>query len=259
MKRTDENKIIWPTGTSSADRRHCRDIINHVRDDVRGVVQLFVACSGGLDSTVLAHIISQVKIIQPRTHDGVYFVPGLVYINHGLRALDELSAEVGALNALSKDIGIPISMKSIVIDHDKNVQFDARQKRYEALMNLALDHYDPKLAPRMPVVVLAHHMNDVAESKLFQVLTGRDVTGMVRAWREPKSWSFGQKSMTFLRPLLTFTRADLERYAKVWGLRWWEDSSNDTDKYTRNKIRHHLIPWIEENVNPGIVKMLAGG
>jgi tRNA(Ile)-lysidine synthase len=53
------------------------------------------------------------------------------------------------------------------------------------------------------------------------------------------------------------TRESIERYAKIWNLSWSEDSSNCKDKYTRNRIRNELIPWIKENVNAGIVKTLC--
>lgn len=234
MKKTDRNRIEWPQGTSSEDRRFARDIINSLtlHLDHRHVV---IACSGGMDSTVLAHAYSMARTI------GLYVETSLMYVNHKLRTENEIEKDIRYVNFLGKTI----CSRTIVTDIDirkGNVQMEARSARYEALAKAARNLGG--------VVFLAHHANDVAESKLFQFLTGRKVTGIAPMFRN--------SDVSFFRPFLHLKRDDLERYAKIWELQWSEDSSNNTDKYTRNKIRHHLIPWIESEINPGIVKMLSG-
>ena len=108
-----------------------------------------------------------------------------------------------------------------------------------------------------PLVLLAHHANDVAESRLFQFLTGRDTGGIREDFVQRDEES--EQYVIFKRPLLSFTKEDLVRYAEAWGLVWCEDRSNSTNKYTRNWIRNKLIPLIEKDLNPGIVKMLSTG
>jgi tRNA(Ile)-lysidine synthase len=101
-------------------------------------------------------------------------------------------------------------------------------------------------------VFTAHNANDDAETKLFQFLRGRKEQPGIPTTRKLNETS----SVLLVRPLLNFSRKDLERYARCFALTWCEDASNATDDYTRNKLRHHLIPWVETHVNPGFVNML---
>lgn len=233
MKRTDKNRISWPRGTSSEDRRFARDLIKSLTDHLNHH-HVIIACSGGLDSTVLAHAYKNACAISS------YVETSLMYINHKLRTKEEILIDINHVTSLGKEFNMNIIIDKINIGSG-NIQIEARTARYEVLAKAAHNLNG--------VVLLAHHANDIAESKLFQFLTGRKVIGIA-----PK---FTINNAYFFRPLLKFTRNDLERYAKIWNLSWSEDSSNTTDKYTRNKIRHHLIPWIENEINPGIVSMLS--
>lgn len=196
---------------------------------------IVIGCSGGLDSTVLAHAHTCVRTIGPHIEST------LVYVNHNLRTSEEIEKDIEHVNFLGKEFGMNVLVESIHITKG-NVQLEARDARYGVLAKVA--------SGLGGSVLLAHHANDVAESKLFQFLTGREVIG-ITPW-------FSFNDVVFGRPLLNITRSDLERYASIWKLNWSEDSSNSTDKYTRNKIRHHLIPFIEKEINPGVVKMLIG-
>lgn len=239
MKKTDRKRISYPKGTSSEDRRFVRALIaqvaNYLRDNQICRNHVVIGCSGGLDSTVLAHLHACARTIGPHVEST------LVYVNHNLRTQEEIQKDIDHVNHLGKELNMNVLVENIHLGTG-NVQLEARDARYEALANIA--------CTLESIVLLAHHGNDIVESKLFQFLTGREVIGI------SKSFSF--KEIQFFRPMLEFTRLDLERYAKIWNLNWSEDSSNSTDKYTRNKIRHHLIPFIEKEINPGVVKMLIG-
>lgn len=253
FRRTDQGKIIWPKGISSEDRRFCRDLYTNLiyHDTIRvphsyGCLglkqgnQVVIACSGGLDSTVLSHAFVQRTIIRPKLNDNP-ITTTLVYVNHNLRPNDETNQDTKHVQTLAKSLGVQHQVASVRVQ-EGNVQAQAREARYDALALIARQK-------QYASVYLAHHVNDVAETKLFQFLTGRPVIGIHR--------THIRNRVVFSRPLIEFTREDLLRYASIWKLGWSEDSTNATDKYTRNRIRHDLIPWIEKEINPGIVKMLG--
>lgn len=231
FSRTDKAKLQWPKGTLAKNRILSRKIIESI-DIYDNVV---IACSGGLDSTVLSHAYSKSCLIK-----GVTSNVTLLYVNHNLRSQEEIDADICHVKNLANSLNFNFQVESVTLS-DGNVQAQAREARYNALSLFA--------GKGAATVLLAHHANDVAETKLFQFLTGRPVSGI--------GSELTTNGATFKRPILEFFRDDLEIYAKTWNLSWSEDSSNSKLKYTRNKIRHELIPWIEKNINPSIVKILS--
>ena len=249
FKRTDKGKINWPKGISKKDKAFCRKFYKAIdKYWERNVVCLdssntVIACSAGLDSCVLAHVYAQAKVLKD-----INGPTKMVYVNHGLRFDSETKKDESHVRDFAKCLDFNSESIKVHVDLNGNVQALAREARYDALADCKTNDEVPH------TVLLAHHANDVAESILFQTITGREVVG-ISSELHWKSTS-GKKTL-FIRPLLGFTREDIRRYATIWGLDWVEDSSNQCTKYSRNKIRHDLIPWIEENMNPGIVKMLA--
>jgi len=232
--------LKFPKGTSKVDRILCWKIIKSIAvpDDGGEIV---VACSGGIDSTVLAHATAQIlKLL------GGDSVLTLAYVNHGLR--DEVRKEIEHVTTLATELCAGSAIFTGRTRHGSAVQERARKKRYYLLSAFCLGK---KSYCRLPYLLTAHNANDQAETILFRTLTGRKQVGI--ATTRDLKWGY------LYRPLLAFTRKDIERYAKVFDLKWCEDSSNSTDKYTRNRIRHHLIPWIEANINPSVVRVLANG
>jgi tRNA(Ile)-lysidine synthase len=244
MKRTDHGRIEYPQGISASDRRLCRRIIAAVASHAINYQNILVGCSTGLDSTVLAHALAQAVKIQPYSLDNLPIRRGLIYVNHNLRP-EEIQKEIEHLFKLQGDLRYHYAkIGSVDISGPGNIQDKAREARYSCIAEAMISEKTPNSA-----VFIAHHANDVAETKLFQIITGRKVSGI--------SWRMVWDNVVFIRPLLEFSRADLEKYQEIWDLEYCEDSSNEGDKYSRNKIRHHLIPWIEENINPGIIRTLS--
>jgi tRNA(Ile)-lysidine synthase len=236
MHKTDKGKISWPRGISSVDRRFCRRVYSTLcRKLLNYNGPFIIACSGGIDSSMLAHAISMTSIIENNK-----VTKKLVYINHNLRKPEELLYDMNHVSLFADTLGFECICKSVLVK-EGNVQAKAREARYNALSQIANECGG--------CVLLAHNANDVAETKLFQLLTCRVVTGI----QKNIIWD----GVVFHRPLLNLTRQDIERYMKIWGLDWAEDSTNKTNKYSRNRIRRELIPWIEKNLNPGIVKCLS--
>lgn len=238
FKRTDNSKIYYPSGISSQNRRFCRNIYNKlINYDLSNITtpNTIIACSGGLDSTVLSHAYSQ-RCILKNDIKNLY----LMYVNHNLRVEYEIQKDISHVKSLAKSLNATHLIVKVKVQSG-NIQAKAREARYDALVKEA-----NKIKAQ---VYLAHHANDVAETKLWQILTGRVITGI-----QP---IINRDGINFYRPLLNFTRKDLLRYAKIWNLTWSEDCTNTTTKYTRNKIRNELIPWIEREINPSIVKKLS--
>jgi len=234
------NKLHFPAGTSRKDRVLCWDMTKmYVPESNAEVV---VACSGGIDSTALANAVAQCIYL-----DHGDSIITLAYVNHGLRS--EVDSEIEHIKDLSGKLCADYIILDGRIDPNKpGIQERARKKRYQLLNDFCQGL--PKVRRQYVYLLTAHNANDQAETVLFRTMMGRKQTKIPK--RVHKSW--GQ----IYRPFLRFTRQDIEKYAKVFNLSWCEDSSNATDKYTRNKIRHHLIPWIESNINPNVIKSISG-
>ena len=234
--RTDKAKIVWPQGISAGDRRLCRRIYKLIEPNTNHN-NILVACSGGIDSTVLAHAVTMTMQL-----NGNQAGRHIAYVNHGLRSKKEIQADIKHVNALATYLKYNSFFPEVLV-LDGNTQANARTARYDALSDIAR-----KVGAK---VLLGHHANDVAETKIWQFLTGRPVVGIgeVMVW--------GDDPVLFLRPLLKVTREELAQYAYAWNLSWMEDSTNTSVKYSRNAIRMEMIPWIKVHINSGIVKMLS--
>lgn len=262
-KRNPGKRIKFPQGISAGDRRWCRDIYNRFTRVIKPS-DIVVACSGGMDSTVLAHMLSTTRSINKLTFKRFTF--GIAHINHQLRPPEETLADEAFIAQLAQELNCDMCIKRVVVvTKGKGIQAAAREARYRALNKIVSerfvvdrDYHDP-LEPA-PQIMLAHTIDDLIETRLFQFITGR---ALMQSTSLTSSYPLGMcvfpRIIALNRPFfqLNITRADVERYAAIWNLKWVEDSTNAHDDYTRNRIRHHLIPWIRENVNPGVLKTLS--
>lgn len=240
MRKTDVIKFPWPESWHRSNHVANRRICRRFYEEYKWFPELFnqqiiVGYSGGIDSTVLTHCLWASSLM----YTGKPPMAKLVYINHQLRSNIDIQKDKFQMFTLAASLGMDAMSIQISCEHN---QESAREERYKALANEIVQFPDA-------VGLLGHNANDIVETKLFQFLTGRRVVGISR--------SACINFATFYRPLLLFTRDEIAQYAQLWNLQWSEDCTNATNDYTRNRIRHDLIPWIEQNVNKGIVKMLA--
>jgi tRNA(Ile)-lysidine synthase len=191
-----------------------------------------IAASGGLDSTVLCHAMQQVA---QRWKLNLCFA----YIHHGLRA--DADAEEDFVRNLAERMDAQFSCVRVDVrgemEHSgPSLQDVARRLRYEALERIRAD-----LGAN--AILTAHHADDQAETLLAHFLRGSGVRGLV-----------GIRPLLghVARPILEASRSDVLAYARKHTLTWMDDASNAKDAYRRNAIRHHLIPAIEQHVNPGL-------
>jgi tRNA(Ile)-lysidine synthase len=188
---------------------------------------LIVAVSGGCDSMALLALCAQCKLPVVAAH-----------VNYGLRG-EESEADATLVSDFCQQQSITLE-KLIVRDnhwnnHRGSTQEQARAIRYAWFTELQLKHQASR-------VLTAHHANDQTETMLMQFIrggSGKSVYGMA------------EDTGFILRPLLAHTKEELRAFTHTHHIPWREDLSNQTDAYTRNRIRHHLIPMIEE-LNLGI-------
>lgn len=181
-----------------------------------------VGYSGGLDSTALLAALQAANLPQPIV---------AIHIHHGLSAnADQWAAHCrGQCAAWNIDCRV---IKVSVQNRGYGVEDAAREARYQA--------YSEQLKAG-DVLLLGHHEDDQAETLLFRLLRGTGPRGLGGILRER---AFGVA--TILRPLLSFTRTQLEEYVLGRGLDWVTDESNTDDVYDRNYLRQQVIPLLEQ-------------
>ena len=180
---------------------------------------LLVGYSGGLDSTVLLHLLSHT----PWKAQLLAF-----HVLHGLSPHADQWAE-HCLN-VSNQFGVAcrITRVQLPMTAGRGVEDSAREARYQAFAETGISQ-----------VCLAHHAGDQAETVLFNAFRGAGVSGLagMRGIRQ-------RGKLTLLRPLLSVSRSELEAYALAHGLSWIEDESNQDQRYARNFMRKTVVPQI---------------
>lgn len=181
--------------------------------------KLYVAYSGGLDSTVLLHTMYAAKLpIQA------------VHVNHHLQ--NDSQSWQQHCEKFCNDLSIPLTVQHAQITRQaqKSLEELARHARYVLL---------EKMLDAKSAIVTAHHQDDLAETILMQLLRGAGPAGLA-AMPECKSLSVG----IHLRPLLTCSRSDLLDYARDKNLQWVDDPSNQCNDFDRNYLRNEMMPLL---------------
>jgi tRNA(Ile)-lysidine synthase len=202
-----------------------------LNDLIRPGQRLLLAYSGGLDSTVLLHLLSALG-------SGLGFELQAMHVHHGLSPNADDWARFCERTCERHGIPIRVVRVSVVTDCGSGIEAAARHARYQALFEADAD-----------LIVLAHHQDDQAETLLLQLLRGAGVRGL-------SAMPMLDRERRLLRPLLDVSRTELGRYAERHGLEWIEDESNQDRRYDRNFLRHALMPLLEERFQ-GVGKVLA--
>ncbi len=185
--------------------------------------QLAVAFSGGLDSTVLLH-----ATIKAHGKKNVH----AFHVHHGIqKEADQWQAHC---KAVAKKLGCHFDTRNVKLNKQSNIESQARNLRYEALTQMCQAH-------NIQDLLLAHHLDDQAETVLIQLMRGAGLPGL-SAMPQVKS----KELIHLWRPFLNMRRKDLEIYAKEHQLTWIEDPSNQDESYRRNAIRKSILPTLEK-------------
>ena len=187
--------------------------------------KVFVACSGGVDSVALLHF---VKTLCANVE--------VVHVNYGLRG-SESDEDEQFVRALCFQLGVPllvkkVNTKSILSELGGNLQEVARSIRYELFESLLLKHEGSYVA-------LGQHANDQVETFFQHLARKSGIMGM--ACMLPIHGSY-------VRPFLKVSKVELIEYANSNNFPWREDSSNQQNKYTRNKLRNVYLPLVEKEI-----------
>ena len=184
-----------------------------------------VALSGGLDSTVLLHL------CRALLRDGQLQSLRAIHVHHGLNPAAD--SWVTHIRQQCEQWCIPLTVCHVTLPSvTQNIEKHARDARYAA--------FEEKLEADETLLV-AHHLDDQAETLLFRLMRGTGITGLQGM---PTQRPLGQARL--VRPLLTFARADIEQYADKAALAWIEDDSNDSPDFDRNHIRHKVLPLLQQ-------------
>jgi tRNA(Ile)-lysidine synthase len=192
-----------------------------------------IAFSGGLDSTVLLHLLADLS-----RHESL---PPLyaVHIHHGLQtAADNWPAHC---RRVCQILDVPLQVIPVQILAGPSVEQAAREARYAAFAEVLLED---------EVLLTAQHRDDQAETLLFRLLRGSGVRGLAAI---PFERELGVGRL--LRPLLDESRERLEAYAQEQGLNWVEDPSNESGRFSRNYLRHRVMPLLTSRWPQAVASM----
>lgn len=194
--------------------------------------QLFVGFSGGLDSTVLLHNVAHDPTLRERVR--------AIHVHHGLSA--HADAWVIHCEQFCNTLGINLIVSKVHFEGKANIEERAREARFEIFSSYLSEQNS---------LLLAHHSDDQAETVLLHLLRGTGIEGLA-GMSETRPLAKGLVH----RPFLHLTRSDLEAYAKAHHLSWIEDESNQNEAFSRNYLRHSVLPLLQANW-PGAVTSLA--
>lgn len=190
--------------------------------------RLWVAYSGGLDSSALLH--ASVTLFATRSREPIARELRAVHVDHGLSP--ESARWAAHCRRQCKRLRVPLVERRVqrLRQRGESLEAVAREARYAVFRELLLEG---------DMLATAQHRDDQAETLLLALLRGSGVHGLAAM---PKRSRLGAGLL--LRPLLGFSHADLEDYARSTGLAWLEDPGNTDPRFDRNRLRHQVLPLL---------------
>lgn len=194
---------------------------------LENVKSVAVALSGGADSICLLHILSRIK-------EDYGIILKAVHVNHNLRG-ENADRDEEYVRKICAEMGVELLVFSVDVrklSKEKGLGLEecGRLVRYECFQKANCD-----------ATATAHTLSDSIETMIFNLIRGTGIKGLcsIPYKREPD----------IIRPLIECTRQEIEAYCKENSLEYMTDESNLSDDYTRNYIRHNIVPLFEK-VNP---------
>lgn len=204
-------------------------LLNHIKKEklFSSTEKVLLTLSGGIDSVLMCELFHKA---------GLNF--GIAHCNFQLRA-EESDDDETYVNTLAEKYNVPFHFikfnTSVYAKKNKvSIQVAARDLRYQWFEEIRKEY-------KYNYIATAHHLDDSIETFFINLIRGTGISGL---------HGILPKHGRIIRPMLFTTKNEIEVYVKKHKLKYREDSSNASDKYVRNKIRHHITPVLKE-LNPG--------
>ena len=200
--------------------------------------KIVLAVSGGPDSLAMLHVLNEIK-----KEEKIKFEIIVAHVNHMIRK--EAKADEEFVKNTCNQMGVEFYTKRIDVQKMANnnktgLEETGRKVRYEFFEEILNKTKSNKIA-------IAHNKNDKAETVIMNILRGSGIKGLI---------GIEEKNKHYIRPLLNCTRNQIEEYCKQNKLNPRIDKTNFENKYTRNKIRNVVIPYIKKEFNPNIIETI---
>lgn len=210
---------------------------------LRAEATALLAVSGGADSLALLHMVARMRL---------WPTVAVAYVDHRLRSASEIAAEQEFVAEQAASLGVafhPVGVPEVAAERPRSPEDAARRGRYAALADLAA-------VIGAAAVATGHTRSDQAETALLRLLRGSGVYGL-RAMAPRSPWPLPRPDApALLRPLLCLSRAETAAYCAALGLTLRTDAQNADPRFTRNRVRHELLPLLR-TFNPRIEDALV--
>lgn len=210
---------------------------------------LVIGVSGGPDSSALLYCLHRIRELhQLRLH--------VAHLNHDFRG-EEAEADARFVSAIARELELPVTVEKrdpMAYQRTRGIssfEQGARELRYSFLAQVARD-------VGADAVAVGHTADDQAETVLLHILRGAGLHGL-RGMTETSPWPWPPEvqNLVLLRPLLEAAKQDTAAYCRALGREFREDSGNYLPQFTRNRVRHELVPLLATEYNPQVRKALT--
>ncbi len=233
---------------AAAIDRRVANALRRVGLDQPGIT-LVVGVSGGADSSTLLYSLNRLR----RWHK---FDLHVAHLNHDFRG-EEANEDARFVESLARELGLPATVEKrdpVAYQRQRGIssfEQGAREMRYDFMAEVARD-------AGAPAVAVGHTADDLAETVLLHIFRGAGLAGL-RGMTEqaPWPWPPGLVSPVIFRPLLEVARAETAEYCRELGKDYRQDSGNSLFRFTRNRVRLELLPYLTAEFNPRIRDALA--
>lgn len=204
--------------------------LSHCASLLEQASHIWIAYSGGLDSSLLLELVAEIAPAQKLT---------ALHINHGLH--QEADSWQEFCQQQCKRIGVSFESVKVHLESDRNIEKSARDLRYQV--------FAERLGSN-ELLLTGHHANDQAETVLFRMMRGAGLRGLSGM---PGKRALGRGYL--IRPLIRLRKSKLLEMATQRSLDWVEDSSNQEVRFSRNFIRQEIIPDLEKHWPAAVEKI----
>jgi tRNA(Ile)-lysidine synthase len=196
--------------------------------------KIIIAVSGGSDSSCLLDVFSK---LAPKYDLELH----IAHVNYALRGKESEKDEI-FVRELAKKYDVPVTVfKPKKSEYKGNLENSLREIRYAFFEKLRQEL-------KFDLVAIAHNQDDQAETVLMRIMRGSGLAGLS---------AMKPKTNRVIRPLLQTSKKEILAYLKENKLKFQTDKTNLDTKFTRNNVRHKLLPYLEKNFNPAIKKTLS--